>query len=108
MISKKHQLRTIHMLDQCNNLSPRKQKMAKYGTKAEIEELVNRFTYHTPHGDQAERYGILNEAARDYGQALLENCPPSPERDEAMRLLTLARMMGNSAIAINESDPSQQ
>ncbi len=82
--------------------------VTQYGTKEELAELDHRFSNHAPHGDQAKRYAVLNEAAKKYGRALLENCPPSSEKEEAMWLLSLTRMMGNMSIAINESERSEE
>lgn len=39
------------------------------------EELVRRFTYHAPKGDQAEKYGFIREAGRGMAALLVKLCP---------------------------------
>lgn len=60
------------------------------------------FTYHPPHGDQADRYGKLRDAAKAYAQLIQELTPASAEQTLAIRAVHLASMHANSAIAVNE------
>jgi hypothetical protein len=64
--------------------------------------LDNVFTYHTPKGDQAQRYGSLREAARKFAHEIMLMCPESPERTLALRDVQRAVMMANASIATNE------
>ena len=63
------------------------------------QELVNRFTYHAPQGDQPARYTQL----RGYGlvmASLIEYLvPESRERDMAIERVEEAIMWGNAGIA---------
>lgn len=67
-----------------------------------IEDLDNLFTYHAPKGDQTERYGKINDAAKNFAKVVLENTPPSADQTDAIRKIREARMTANSAIACNE------
>ena len=66
------------------------------------KELENRFSYHAPKNDQAERYVLI----RDWGLALAEvltgHCPPSDELRRALDKLDEVVMLANAAIARNE------
>ncbi|QQN79723.1 Acb2/Tad1 domain-containing protein [Streptomyces sp. XC 2026] len=61
--------------------------------------LDNRFTYHPPHGDQAQRYERLRAAAKEYAEVLVELCPSSPELTRAVNAVDDSVMLGNAAIA---------
>lgn len=58
-----------------------------------------RFTYHPPHGDQAERYERLRGGAREFAELLAELCPSSPELTRAVNAVDDAVMLANAAIA---------
>lgn len=67
------------------------------------EQIVNLFTYHAPHGDQAERYERINKAAQAFALEVISCVPAdSTERTLAIRDIQRARMMANAAIAIHE------
>lgn len=70
--------------------------------EAEREELLKRFTYHPPKGDQPARYTTLRETAKDFAQWILSCCPESRERALALTKLEEAVMWANAAIARNE------
>lgn len=61
-----------------------------------IEDL---FQYHPPTPEQAEKYRRINEATKAAALVIHQECPPSPDRTAAMRLLREARMTANSSIA---------
>jgi len=63
---------------------------------------LNRFEYHTPHGDQADRYGRLRAAGRAMAELILELTPESSERTRALETLQHTIMLANAAIACNE------
>ena len=71
-------------------------------------ELANRFdndfTYHAPFGDQAERYGSIREAGRQFAYFLATNCPQSRELSTALTKIDEAVFWGNAAIARNEHE----
>lgn len=60
------------------------------------------FTYHSPTGDQAERYTKIRQAGKQLAATILESCPGSPETTLAIRDVQRATMMANAAIACNE------
>ena len=64
-----------------------------------IEEL---FTYHSPKGDQPERYQTLRDNAKEFALLIDEKCPDSPEKTTAIRKLQECVMFANASIAINE------
>lgn len=72
-------------------------------TPAEAEELATRFTYHAPHGNQAQRFGLLRDHALMFAECLLEHAPPSDERELAVRHVEAAVMWANAAIARREN-----
>jgi hypothetical protein len=79
--------------------------MAKYehelsgDMKARIE---NDFTYHAPKGDQADRYILIREKAKELAIVIVENSPKSREQSVALTELDHVVMMVNAAIARNE------
>ena len=65
-------------------------------------DIENRFTYHPPRGDQAERYGEIRRLALDMETALAERCPESRELSTALTKLDEMVFFANAAIARNE------
>lgn len=61
------------------------------------------FTYHTPFGDQRERYEDLRAEALVFAQQIERQCPPSRERSLAITSLQETVMWANASIAINEA-----
>ena len=61
-----------------------------------IEDL---FTYHPPTPEQAGKYERINAAMKAAALVINTECPSSPDRTAAMRLLREARMTANSSIA---------
>ena len=66
------------------------------------EGIPNIFTYHTPKGDQTERYQRLRSEARTLAESIVDLCPSSREQSLALTNLQQAVMWANAAIAINE------
>lgn len=64
--------------------------------KTQIENL---FTYHAPTEEQKEAYSIIREKAMEFATIIDENCPESPDRTSAIRLLREAVMTANASIA---------
>jgi hypothetical protein len=69
------------------------------------EGIARVFTYHSPFGDQPQRYVNIREHARDLALIIVRDCPASPERTLALRKLQEAVMFANASIAINEAAP---
>ena len=67
----------------------------------EHADLDNRFTYHPPTGDQANRYTTIRELAHDFAVTLDALCPDSRELSLAITHLEETVMWANAAIARN-------
>jgi hypothetical protein len=65
--------------------------------------LAKDFVYHAPFGDQAARYGVLREAAKDLAEIIMGQCPPSRETSVALTNLEQVVFWANAAIARNEA-----
>lgn len=67
-----------------------------------VKRLDNNFMYHSPKGDQGERYVAIRGQAKELAETLLKLCPPSRELSKAMTELEDAVMWANASIARNE------
>jgi hypothetical protein len=68
-----------------------------------VEEITNnRFHYHAPNADQVERYGKINEAAKNLALVIKANTIECADQTVAIRQVELARMLANQTIACNE------
>ena len=65
-------------------------------------DLKNRFTYHKPKNSQPERYEKIRNAALEFANLLVENCPESRELSLALTNLEQSCMWANASIARNE------
>jgi hypothetical protein len=75
----------------------------RYPVSTETTARLGRaFTYHSPKGDQGERYERLRGMFRELAFEIAELTPPGREQDEAHRLLELSSMVANAAIARGE------
>jgi len=63
------------------------------------DDLNNWFTYHSPKGDQPERYVKIREAAKHLAEVILENTPNSADQTTAIRKVREAVMTANQSIA---------
>lgn len=64
--------------------------------------LESDFTYHAPHGDQAERYSEIRSAAKSLAELLIKYCPESRELSLSLANLEQAAFWANASIARNE------
>ena len=62
------------------------------------------FTYHAPHGDQAERYENIRAAARYFVSVAQGYTPASREQSLGFTAVQEAVMWFNASIAINEAE----
>ena len=69
-----------------------------------LERIESELTYHSPHGDQAVRYGQIRHAAKMFLETVLSMTPQSREQSNAHSRIREAVMWANAAIAINESE----
>lgn len=67
-----------------------------------IPDFENIYTYHSPTGDQAERYKMLRAKARELAELIGLLCPESRERSLAWTKVEEASMWANAAIARKE------
>ena len=65
-------------------------------------ELKNRYSYHPPKGNQAERYNRIREACLGLALVINDCCPHSRERSSAFTDLDAVMMRANASIARNE------
>ena len=74
-------------------------KKVKQDRKLYIE---NYFMYHSPKGNQPERYEAIREQAKQLANYINDACPECNDKDEAIKKLRQAVMFANASIAINE------
>jgi len=58
------------------------------------------FKYHSPEGDQPQRYEKLRASAKQFAETVAELCPPCADRTDAIRKIREAVMTANSCIAL--------
>lgn len=68
-------------------------------TSAEI--LAELFSYHPPTVETLPKFQAINQAAKNFAEVILQNCPASADRSAAIRLIRDARMTANAAVALN-------
>lgn len=66
------------------------------------EQLYNRFRHHSPVGDQAARYDVINNALYLAALECVAASPVSPEQTRAVNALLEARYLFHAAIAVTE------
>lgn len=71
-------------------------------SEALLHELDNRFSYHAPIGNQAQRYEIIRGEIRKLAELLQRTCPGSRELSIAMTKLDEVGFFANASIARNE------
>jgi hypothetical protein len=67
------------------------------------DQIDNIFTYHSPKGNQPERYEQIRGFAKSMAAMLETNCPESREKSLAFTSLQQMVMWANASIAINEN-----
>lgn len=70
--------------------------------KAVVDELLQRFTYHAPFGNQVARYGELRSTGLVLAHLVLTQTPPGREQSLAITNIEQAIFWANAAIARNE------
>lgn len=68
-------------------------------TEAEI--LAELFKYHSPNEGTIPKYAAINQAAKNFAEVILQTCPRSADRSDAIRKIREARMTANASIALN-------
>jgi hypothetical protein len=69
-----------------------------------MNELMKRFTYHPPKGDQPRRYVAVRELAKEMALELDSLCPDSREKALAITKLEEVVFWANASIARNEEE----
>lgn len=64
-------------------------------------DINNIFTYHSPTKEQIPKYEAIRAKAKELGQVIVDNTPPSADQTAAIRLLREAVMTANASIALN-------
>lgn len=67
----------------------------------EEEIVAELFKYHAPNADTIPKYAAINQAAKNFAEIVLANCPAGADRSDAIRKIREARMTANAAIALN-------
>jgi hypothetical protein len=67
----------------------------------ETEILAELFSYHPPTPHTLPKFAAINQAAKNFAEVVLQNCPRGSDRSAAIGSIRLARMIANAAIALN-------
>lgn len=67
-------------------------------------EIVNRFTYHTPVGDQADKYRMIRQNGKSLAELINGACPDNREKSIAITKLEEVVMWANASIARGERE----
>ena len=67
-------------------------------------EIVNRFTYHAPVGDQAKEYNTIRGNAKTMAEIVNGLCPDNREKSIAITKIEEAVMWANASIARGERE----
>jgi hypothetical protein len=66
------------------------------------EEIVAEFfKYHPPTENTILKFAAINQAAKNFAEIVLANCPRGADRTVVIRLIRDARMTANAAVALN-------
>jgi hypothetical protein len=66
------------------------------------EEVVAEFfKYHAPNELTIPKHAAINQAAKNFAEVVLANCPSGSDRVAAINAIRAARMTANAAIALN-------
>lgn len=68
-------------------------------------ELENRYTYHPPFGDQAQRYAAIRAKILETAKFIRDRTPCCPEQSKAFNALDDAMFLANASIARHEKPP---
>lgn len=71
-------------------------------TDQDMQDLENRFSYHSPKENQPERYQKLRQLALEYAILIKENTPAGRQQSLALTALEEVTMRANAAIAQGE------
>jgi hypothetical protein len=66
---------------------------------SEEEMLAEMFRYHAPTPISLPKFAAINQAAKNFAEIVLANCPRGADRVAAVNTIRMARMLANQAIA---------
>ncbi len=69
--------------------------------RSDSDILAELFKYLPPNGETLPKFAAINQAAKNFAEVILQNCPPSADRSTAVNWVRTARMLANSAITLN-------
>ena len=69
--------------------------------KTSKEILDEFFSYHPPTPHTLPNFQAINQAAKNFAEVVLQNCPSSQDRSNVINMIRAARMWANAAIALN-------
>jgi hypothetical protein len=65
------------------------------------EILAELFSYHPPTDVTIPKYAAINQAAKNFAEIVLANCPRGADFSRVIHLIQDARMTANRSIALN-------
>jgi hypothetical protein len=68
---------------------------------SDAEILAALFSYHPPTPNTLPKYAAINQAAKNFAEVVLQNCPRCSDRSAAIELIRTARMTANAAVALD-------
>jgi hypothetical protein len=68
-------------------------------TNAEI--LQKLFSYYPSNSETLPKFQAINQAAKNFAEVVLQNCPDGADRRGVINEIRVARMLANAAIALN-------
>jgi hypothetical protein len=90
--------RAGYRLNQCNVATDCAPPTRAIG---DTEILAELFSYHPLTTETLPKFIAINQAAKNFAEVVLQNCPRSADRSAAIRLIRDARMTANAAVALN-------
>ena len=75
--------------------------MSTAPTQEEQEDIVNRFTYHTPSSDGVDKHAALTNGFVMLAGQVVAICPPGRERSLVLTKLEEAKFWASAAVARN-------
>jgi hypothetical protein len=74
--------------------------MPKDEERREAELIDEIFTYHPPDDEQRIAYENIRSSAKEMAHTLMNYCPPSEDRNAALRQLRDCVMTANASVAL--------
>lgn len=65
------------------------------------EILSELFSYHPPTEVTLPKFAAINQAAKNFAEVVLQNCPSSVDRSRVIEMIRDARMVANASVALN-------